>query len=79
MSTPGSLGKKSRAHGARGHDHAEVTQGHGAAGHDHEHEHGSSVWSRIRHGVSEVHGAHSHDSANQVDETLEADADGRCC
>lgn len=59
--------------GARGHDHAQDTQAHGTAGH----EHGSSVWSRIRHGVSEVLGAHSHDSADQVDETLEADADGR--
>lgn len=73
----GQLGEEVPARGARGHDHAEVTQGHGAAGHDHEHEHGSSVWSRIRHGVSEVLGAHSHDSADQVDETLEADADGR--
>src|SRR5450631_2753543 len=69
-------------HGA--HDHREA-HGHGVpehrhgAGHgsDHGHEHGSSVWSRVRHGVSEVFGAHSHDSADQVDETLEADADGR--
>ena len=75
----GQPGEEVPAHGARGHDHAELTQGHGAAGHDHEHdhEHGSSAWSRIRHGVSEVLGAHSHDSADQVDETLEADADGR--
>jgi cation diffusion facilitator family transporter len=35
------------------------------------------VWARVRHGASEVFGAHSHDSADQVDETLEADADGR--
>src|SRR5487761_869974 len=66
-----------QADGARGHDHAQEIHAHGAAGHDHEHEHGSSVWSRIRHGVSEVLGDHSHDSADQVDETLEADADGR--
>ena len=63
-----------------GHEHAEATHDHGHGHnheHDHGHEHGSSVWSRIRHGVSEVLGAHSHDSADQVDETLEADADGR--
>jgi cation diffusion facilitator family transporter len=54
-----------------GHDH------HHDHEHEHEHEHGSSVWSRIRHGASEILGAHSHDSADQVDETLEADADGR--
>jgi len=38
---------------------------------------GSSRWSRCRHALSEVVGSHSHDSADQVDETLEADADGR--
>jgi cation diffusion facilitator family transporter len=50
------------------------------AGHEHaghEHDHGSSVWSRVGHGVTDVFAAHSHDSADQVDETLEADADGR--
>jgi cation diffusion facilitator family transporter len=46
-------------------------------GHEHGHEHGSSVWTRVRHAVSGVLGAHSHDSADQVDETLEADSDGR--
>src|SRR5579872_1954925 len=68
-----------QADSARGHDHAQDIHAHGAAGHyhEHEHEHSSSVWSRIRHGVSEVLGTHSHDSADQVDETLEADADGR--
>jgi cation diffusion facilitator family transporter len=48
-----------------------------AHGQDHGHQHSPSVWARARHGVSEVLGAHSHDSADQVDETLEADADGR--
>ena len=58
-----------------GHEHArDHNHGHD---HDHGHEHGSSGWSRIRHGASEILGAHSHDSADQVDETLEADADGR--
>jgi Co/Zn/Cd efflux system component len=51
------------------HQHAETD--------DHGHDHGTSVWARARHGVSEVFGAHSHDSADQVDETLEADSDGR--
>src|SRR5580698_3285352 len=63
----GKPGEEVPAHGAGGHHHD----------HDHDHEHGSSAWSRIRHGVSEVFGAHSHDSADQVDETLEADADGQ--
>jgi Co/Zn/Cd efflux system component len=35
------------------------------------------VWAWARHGVSEVLGAHSHEAADQVDESLEADADGR--
>ncbi len=54
---------------------------HGA--HDHPHKHGyqhghdSSWWARIRHGVSEVFGGHSHDTADHVDDTLEANAEGR--
>ncbi|MCW2622027.1 MAG: cation diffusion facilitator family transporter, partial [Frankiales bacterium] len=39
--------------------------------------HGSTLWGRLRHEVSELFGGHSHDSADQVDEALEADADGR--
>jgi len=39
--------------------------------------HGTSVGARVRHAVSEVFGAHSHDVADQVDEALEADTDGR--
>ncbi|MCU1676037.1 MAG: cation diffusion facilitator family transporter [Frankiales bacterium] len=39
--------------------------------------HDGSWWSRARHEVSEFFGGHSHDSADQVDEALEADADGR--
>jgi cation diffusion facilitator family transporter len=49
-------------------------------GHDHDgrrHEHGSSVWGRVGHSVSEVVGGHSHDAADQVDDVLEADAAGR--
>src|SRR5260370_19769258 len=70
-----------------GHEHAgqpaQDAHSPGRAGRDHDHEHGhghdhgSSVRARVRRGVSEVFGAHSHDSADQVDETLEADSDGR--
>src|SRR5882757_8643814 len=52
------------------HDHAPHGQGHG-------HEHGSSAFSRLRHGLSEIVGGHSHDAADQVDDVLEADAAGR--
>ena len=45
--------------------------------HDHDHDHGSSIWSAVFHALSELVGAHSHDSADQVDETLEANAEGR--
>jgi cation diffusion facilitator family transporter len=37
---------------------------------EHSHQH-------VRHGLSSLFGAHSHDPADQVDEALEADADGR--
>ena len=39
--------------------------------------HGSSVWARVRHAVSEAVGGHSHDASDQVDDVLEADAAGR--
>ena len=42
-----------------------------------EHPHRPELWSRVAHQVSEVLGGHSHDSAEQVDEALEADAAGR--
>jgi cation diffusion facilitator family transporter len=51
--------------------------GHADAHGSHDHEHGSSRWSRLTHGFSEVLGGHSHDAADQVDDVLEADADGR--
>src|SRR6266571_3516088 len=49
------------------------------AAHEHgdRHEHGSSVWARVSHPVSEAVGGHSHDAADQVDDVLEADAAGR--
>ena len=63
----------------QGHNHSDD---HGAHRHgdDHgpnAHSHGTSLWSKLRQVVSEVLGSHSHDSADQVDEALEADADGR--
>jgi cation diffusion facilitator family transporter len=42
-----------------------------------DHVHGSSAWSRLGHSTAELFGAHSHDSGDQVDETLEADGEGR--
>jgi cation diffusion facilitator family transporter len=46
--------------------------------HDHpSHDRRSSVWLRVRDSTSRAFGAHSHDSGDQIDETLEADADGR--
>jgi cation diffusion facilitator family transporter len=50
--------------------------------HDHlhghtEHDHHTGLVGRLRHGLSEVFGGHSHDTANQVDDALEADAAGR--
>ncbi|NNG40752.1 cation transporter [Flexivirga sp. ID2601S] len=53
----------------RHHDHAHDD------GHDHSHSGGR--WARFRHTVSDLTGGHSHDTADQVDEALEADARGR--
>jgi cation diffusion facilitator family transporter len=55
------------------HPHPHVHSG----DHGHSHEHGASRWSRLAHAFSEAAGGHSHDAADQVDEALEADADGR--
>lgn len=57
------------AHHSHGHDHG--------SSHEHEHEPAHGVWGRLRHAVSDVFGGHSHDTADQVDEALEADARGR--
>ena len=46
-------------------------------GHVYDQSHGSSVWARVRHAVSELVGGHSHDAADQIDDALEADAAGR--
>ena len=41
------------------------------------HDHGSAAWFRLRHTASELVGGHSHDTADQVDEALQADTTGR--
>lgn len=66
---PGHAPGQGRPHaGRREHGH----------GHDHAHpEAPASRWARLRHGASELLGAHSHDAADQVDGALEADASGR--
>ena len=45
--------------------------------HDHDHPHGDGIWVRLRHHMSDFAGGHSHDAADQVDEALEVEADGR--
>ncbi len=47
------------------------------AGQAHGHDRGSSRRSRLTHGIFELFGGHSHDAADQVDDVLEADADGQ--
>jgi hypothetical protein len=61
------------------HGHEEVHN----HGHDHNHgggqgdEHPSGWVGRLRHGLSEIVGGHSHDAADQIDDALEANAAGR--
>ncbi|NHN57107.1 cation transporter [Calidifontibacter sp. DB0510] len=51
--------------------------GHDHDHHDHhEHDHGGPL-ARLRHVLGDLFGGHSHDTADQVDEALEADARGR--
>ena len=53
---------------------------HGADGrsHDHDHDHpDGGWWNKTRHGLSEMLGNHSHDTADQIDDALEADTAGR--
>ncbi|WP_284346938.1 cation diffusion facilitator family transporter [Frankia sp. Cppng1_Ct_nod] len=60
-------------HDAAGHDEHPHPHDHGAASHAH----GRGLWARLRHGVSEATGGHSHDAADQIDDVVEADAAGR--
>ena len=68
-------------HNHRQHEHGGQEDGdHGHHnGHpgDHDHRHPTSAWPRVTHALSELLGGHSHDSADQVDTALEADAAGR--
>jgi cation diffusion facilitator family transporter len=70
-----------------GHGHGQDHHDEHGHGHDVEHgsgvehgsdvEHGRAPWAQVRHGLSELLGAHSHDAADQVDESLETNVDGR--
>lgn len=44
---------------------------------DYDHEHPATAWGRLRHALSEAVGGHLHDTADQLDDALEADATGR--
>lgn len=59
-------------HGHDDHDHAHHGHDHG-----HDHDHGTGFLAGLRHGVSEIFGAHSHDHTDQIDDALEANAAGR--
>jgi hypothetical protein len=61
----------SHSHGS---DHAANDHPHSG---DHPHDFSSAWADRIRHGVSEFFGGHSHDAADQIDDALEANAAGR--
>lgn len=56
-----------------------LPEGHGHHGHDHghDHDHGHGVLGRFGHAVSDFFGGHSHDTADMVDDALEANAAGR--
>lgn len=59
------------------HDHQDRDHDPHPHPHPHGHSHGKSPWAKLRHAVSGTFGGHSHDVADQIDEALEADADGR--
>lgn len=71
-----------RRHEDHSHDHdehdGEHEHGHHGHGHhdDHDHDHDGLI-GKATHFVSEIFGWHSHDSAEQIDAALEADARGR--
>ncbi|WP_374215850.1 cation diffusion facilitator family transporter [Frankia sp. AiPs1] len=58
------------------HDHDGLLHDHNEEHHDHKRG-AFGWWARFRHGVSGMVGGHSHDSAEQIDDALEADAAGR--
>jgi cation diffusion facilitator family transporter len=58
------------------HTHPGQSDPHGGDhGHGHPHEAGPA--DRVRHAISGMFGAHSHDAVDQIDDALEADATGR--
>jgi cation diffusion facilitator family transporter len=61
------------------HQHDEHDQHHHDQHHhgEHHHEHADRWRGRLRHGLSGLVGGHSHDAADQIDDTLEANAAGR--
>ncbi|HEY2298458.1 MAG TPA: hypothetical protein VGH43_12065 [Jatrophihabitans sp.] len=63
---------------SHGHDDSDGRPPGDEHGHDHPHghDHGTGLGARLRHGLSEMFGAHSHDPADQVDAALEADRAG---
>ena len=60
---------ESRAHGHDADEHELVH-------HDGHHHHGG-IWGRLIHAMSDAFGGHSHDTADQIDAALEADAAGQ--
>lgn len=66
------------------HDHNPPDHEHRHAHHDEHgddqsraHDNGGSSWSGFTHWLSEMIGGHSHDTADQIDDALEADSAGR--
>jgi cation diffusion facilitator family transporter len=70
---------KLREHSHADHDHGHVHDhgGHDHGEHDQTHSHGSGVLDRAQHALSEFFGGHSHDSADQIDDAMEANTAGR--
>jgi cation diffusion facilitator family transporter len=58
------------------HDHDDHADGQHRHDH-HAHTQAAGRWGRLRHGLSELVGGHSHDAADQIDDALEANQAGR--
>jgi cation diffusion facilitator family transporter len=59
------------------HDSMHGNDDYGHDGHGQDHEQPAGWAGRLRHGISELAGGHSHDAADQIDDALEANAAGR--
>jgi cation diffusion facilitator family transporter len=64
------------SHKTAPHNHGDAHEHDHSHGDPHGHEHGTSLAARLRHLLSEMFGAHSHDAVDQVDAALEADRAG---